>query len=110
MFSGDKAHRSLLMRFCDQRILRQTCTNKHLSLLIIFKYHTVKKMKGLFDPFLAQRDFHHLLITFANSLYPDQDNVPEIFFEKVTIGKSQQMTKHEKLPSKQMVKQSRLLH
>ena len=72
-----------------------------------------------FDSYLANGDFFCLLITFANSLYPDQDQQSisldqdpnpwtliaflKEFFEKFNLKKQQQQTteNHEKLPSMQ---------
>ena len=72
---------------------------------------------------LSRGDFCPLLITFANSMHPDQarqnvgpdlgpncltlDDIPDYFFfsEKVDFEKKQQTTKnYEKLPSMQRVK------
>ena len=64
-----------------------------------------------FNSFPATGDFCRLLmITFANSLDPDQarrsGGIPECFFEKVNLKKKSQMTKkHAKLPSMQRVKE-----
>ena len=53
----------------------------------------------MLNPFLGSGSFCHLLITYANSLDPDQDQpnigpdmAPNIFFEKVNFQKSQHPT------------------
>ena len=67
--------------------------------------------QNIFNTFLASDDFCHLLITFANSLDPDQDRCFKLFdtlivFLKEFFFKSQQTTKkksREKLTSMQRV-------